>query len=459
MSITVSRYSKPIGRFVPKVVPLDVVGRVYDDLSDQSKIDKLISSEEKLSKERELIKQQLLLPVDKRSKELFRKYGINLENEGQIDGYPSLGDKITFHFSCFLPFDKTIDDLKRPVERSYKLSLFTDKYKNDYSFYFPISHFAFSPTESCFKIDGMSVFIYSDGSYDPRSEYGIYCALYDNLHSIETNKSKMEDVLKKYGLLNESGLIYAIKGLGIKVEYYLKNSLNKAIDVINEEEKDEPMATIEERSNYENNSKVTDDMLNKLIANENFFDPLPYNALTNVSDDGSEVTSDVVIDTSSGDIVVGDDSNSNAVVEEDVPVEVTEIQSVKNNNKLINFHGNTTEVWNDNVKLYKQKSGSARGYTKVQAFWLKDIQIENGKEVYHVYEILRLPTKPSTAELMQKIKDYNQLVLFKPHNQQISKFMDNLSKELKAFVKKINNYDYAINNNVADQYITVDDTE
>jgi hypothetical protein len=192
-----------------------------EDLSSQTVINELYNKQEQFDKERKLILNQLLLPVDKRNAALFRKHNINISSKGVVDNYPDnskLG--IKYFCKCYFPMDPTISSERRVPGRNYiQLGLFNDRIGNSYKFYFPIAvDNRPDNNEAGYSIDFLKTFIEDDGSYYniDEIEYSIYCALFDNLKEDNTAKNKIEKKFREYNIIDNSGnCTYQIKNRGV----------------------------------------------------------------------------------------------------------------------------------------------------------------------------------------------------------------------------------------------------
>jgi hypothetical protein len=226
-------------KYKPSVVNVPIVGFQNEDLSSDTVIKELYEKQEQFEKERKLLISQLLLPVDKRSKELFKKHNISINDKlGGIDNYPkesSLG--IKYFCKCFFPMDSTITSERRESGNHYiSLGLFNDNFGNSYKFFFPFSITNRPDNNQIgYCLDFLNTFIEEDGSYYNIEgfDYNIYTALYDNLHE-PSNKELIEKKFREFGIIDSNGhCTYQIKNKNVMVELFIKNFNNNALDILN----------------------------------------------------------------------------------------------------------------------------------------------------------------------------------------------------------------------------------
>jgi hypothetical protein len=260
-----SQFNVPLGHYHDKrAVPLEVLGYVNEDVDGEEVIKKLITKNERNEKLIKLFEAQLLLPVEKRNQTLMKRFGISSDKNGTVDGWPESNDKrLKFFCQCTLPVDRSIPDASRLKTKYATLGLFDEAATgNTYFFYFPISKHGVTET-GLSKIDNMDTLIYENGEpVTERGEYTLYRALWDYLHN--QNTEDFMDYFQRNGMVSpQSGINLQKRGLGIIVNYYIKNAGNQAkkllFDSPDAGEAPKPGAIA-------NPSTVSDDALNRLLV-------------------------------------------------------------------------------------------------------------------------------------------------------------------------------------------------
>jgi hypothetical protein len=274
MAYFTSQFNVPLGHYLGKhAKPLEVLGYVNEDVDGEEVIKDLIVKNDRNEKLIKLFEAQLLLPVEKRNQTLMKRFGITTEKNGTVDGWPESNDKrLKFFCQCTLPVDRSIPDTSRLNTKYATLGLFDEPVTgNTYFFYFPISKHGVGEA-GVYKIDNMDTLIYTNGEpVTERGEYTLYRALYDYLHNL--NPEDYMAYFQANGMVSpQSGVTLQKRGLGIIVNYYIKNAGNQAKKLLfgtPDNEKPKPEAVADP-------SSVSDDALNKMLVpvDANVIDPV-----------------------------------------------------------------------------------------------------------------------------------------------------------------------------------------
>ena len=263
-SFYISHFNKKLPR-PAQAKPLPVIGYVHDDISGDLEIAGLVEKHERDRKIIELFKSQLLLPIDKRSKVLMKRFGIDVSKNGQTDAWPTVR-AVSFHVDAYLPVDTSIHDNARLAgTRSKVLGLFTEKSTgNTYYFYFPLS-ISGVIDDNILKLDNFESWVYRDTGEpvpDRGDEYNLYHALYDQINN--RNLTTSNNFLATLGMFDPvNGVTFTLRNRNIRVNSTVRNAGNSALNQIKMQSVDTPAAT------------VSEDALNQALipVGEEAFDP------------------------------------------------------------------------------------------------------------------------------------------------------------------------------------------
>lgn len=283
MAYFTSQLNVPLGHYLGRQAkPLEVLGYVNEDIDGENVIKDLIVKNDRNEKLIKLFEAQLLLPVEKRNQVLMKRFGITVDKNGAVDGWPESNDKrLKFFCQCTLPVDRSIPDTSRLNTKYATLGLFDEPVTgNTYFFYFPISKHGVNEP-GVYKIDNMNTLIYTNGEpVTDRGDYTLYRALYDYLHNL--NPEDYMAYFKANGMVSpQSGVTLQKRGIGIIVNYYIKNAGNQAKKLLfgtpdNETPKPEAVADPVAVSDDELNKMllpVDADVLDPVIQFEDFIKP------------------------------------------------------------------------------------------------------------------------------------------------------------------------------------------
>lgn len=246
-SFYISHFNKRLPR-PPAAKPLPVIGYVNDDISGDLEIAGLVDKNERDKKIIELFKAQLLLPIDKRSKALMKRFGIDVSKNGQPDAWPTVR-AVSFHVDAYLPVDTSIHDNARLAgTRSKVLGLFTEKSTgNTYYFYFPLSISGVTE-DNILKLDNFETWIYRDTGEpvpDRGDEYNLYHALYDQINN--RNLTTSNNFLASLGMFDSvNGVTFTLRNRNIRVNSTVRNAGNAALNQIKIQAVDTPAAAVSE---------------------------------------------------------------------------------------------------------------------------------------------------------------------------------------------------------------------
>lgn len=245
MSFYISHFSKKLPR-LSQGKPLSVIGYVHDDVSGDREIDNLVEKNEKDKKIIDLFKAQLLLPINKRSKALMARFGIDVTKNGQVDAWPTT-KAVRFHVNCYMPVDTAVQDTSRLVgTKSKVLGLFNEESTgNTYFYYFPVSMHGVEEN-NILKIDRLNTWIYRDTGEpvpDIGDEYNLYHALYDHLNG--RNIATSRAYLTSLGMYSEAtGVTFTLRNHGILVDSSVRNPGNSALNLIEQQPTNTPAANV-----------------------------------------------------------------------------------------------------------------------------------------------------------------------------------------------------------------------